>query len=202
MADSGSSNHATAPFLKRDLIGSRSQIQGDQRDQSDRKTPETLDYDEIEHMNCDQAPFENPYAGHQIDQQAPPGPQAAFLRSPYAGHDFERQAQFNPQAADPPLPNPHAHPAPNSLRFPIERYTPPDDYYDCDQFYLVRDAGVDNKYANCFGCGRPKQTDECAKAQCPGFPDCPANINCLFCGEASNAHRGQVCLASLPPLLS
>jgi hypothetical protein len=59
--------------------------------------------------------------------------------------------QFNPPTH--PVPNP---PGTNSLRFPTRLYAPPEGYYDCDQFYLVRNAGAGNKFANCFDAVAPR----------------------------------------------
>ena len=49
-----------------------------------------------------------------------------------------------------------ADPSSGILRYSIDRYIPEDDYFDCDLYYIVRNAGVSQSFPNCFQCGRSK----------------------------------------------
>lgn len=68
------------------------------------------------------------------------------------------------------------------LRYELAKYVPEDGYFDCDTYYLVQDAGVTKEKSNCFQCGRPKTV-------CQGWPKCPDNVLCLFCGELCGNHE-------------
>lgn len=112
------------------------------------------------------------------NSQPPPAPQLAVAPTP-----------FQSVVAPPPLQS--ATPNPGSLRYHVTQFVPPEEYFDCDLFYLFADAGTGPGRSNCFGCGR-------AKTICPGFPNCPPNINCVFCGKPWGQHANKNNVSYLP----
>jgi hypothetical protein len=88
--------------------------------------------------------------------------------------------EYDPnQQCDYAAPTPDNAP-PTPLRFPLQRYIPANNYFDCDMYYLVRNAGVDKE--NCFGCAQP--TTVCKLK----FPHCQGKALCIFCQERFDTH--------------
>ncbi|KAF2877174.1 hypothetical protein BDV95DRAFT_644119 [Massariosphaeria phaeospora] len=102
---------------------------------------------------------------HQASLQHYQAPQSAY----------QKAAQDAPQEQKWPRPlssyyGPEIAPDKDKpLRYLLDYYIPPQNYYDCDYFEIVKDAAVHDRFSNCFKCGRfkSKHTDgELCPNQC------------------------------------
>lgn len=100
----------------------------------------------------------------------------------YPSHaQYDNTYHPNPFSVAPQPPPPPPPPGNGVLRYEFDRYIPPENYFDCDMFYLIRDADMGGDKANCFECGRPKTI-------CPGLPNCPPNAICIACTQPFRTH--------------
>jgi hypothetical protein len=138
-------------------------------------------FDQADHgaQDFDSTQYDQYTQGAQYDQ-ADHGAQGFNSRQQQAYVSETADEEYDPnQQCDYAAPTPDNAP-PTPLRFPLQRYIPANNYFDCDMYYLVRNAGIDKE--NCFGCAQP--TTVCKLK----FPHCQGKALCIFCQERFDTH--------------